>query len=106
MSAGETDIEVDRVQFLHAATTGYAPLIFNLEPTCNDMQFIEMCQSVWNELESDPKLPKKLVIFCYDFFDNLIPVLPFNLYTLQFKVVFEKYFSVCEIVSLSVNHRR
>ncbi|XP_052087598.1 E3 ubiquitin-protein ligase rnf213-alpha-like isoform X5 [Mytilus californianus] len=60
MSAGETDIEVDRVQFLHAATTGYAPLIFNLDPNCNDLHFIEMCESVWKELETDPKLPQKL----------------------------------------------
>ncbi|VDI23600.1 Hypothetical predicted protein, partial [Mytilus galloprovincialis] len=60
MSAGETDIEVDRVQFLHAATTGYAPLIFNLDTRCNDLHFIEMCESVWKELETDSKLPQKL----------------------------------------------
>ncbi|XP_071135692.1 E3 ubiquitin-protein ligase rnf213-alpha-like isoform X2 [Mytilus edulis] len=60
MSAGETDIEVDRAQVLHSAATGYAPLIFSLNETCNDMEFIELCETVWKELETDKKLPKKL----------------------------------------------
>lgn len=63
MSAGETDIEVDRVQFLYAATTGYAPLIFNLDESCGDMEFIDRCEMVWKELEADSKLPTKLVGF-------------------------------------------
>lgn len=65
MSAGETDIEVDRAQVLHSAATGYAPLIFSLNETCNDMEFIELCETVWKELETDKKLPKKLVCFVH-----------------------------------------
>lgn len=61
ISAGEGAMEVDRVKCLHAATTGYAPLIFNLDKHCDSKMFLEKCELVWKELASDPNLPKKLV---------------------------------------------
>nr|XP_022293483.1 E3 ubiquitin-protein ligase rnf213-alpha-like isoform X1 [Crassostrea virginica] len=61
ISAGEGAMEVDKVKCLHAATTGYAPLIFNLDQTCDSKMFLEKCELVWKELNSDPKLPKKLI---------------------------------------------
>ena len=61
ISAGEGDMEVDKVKCLHAATTGYAPLIFNLDDQCDYIKFLEQCKLVWKELNSDPKLPLKLV---------------------------------------------
>ena len=61
ISAGEGAMEVDKVKCLHAATTGYAPLIFNLDSNCNYEKFLEKCKDVWRELEADPGLPKKLV---------------------------------------------
>lgn len=54
-------MEVDRVKCLHAATTGFAPLIFNLDKNCDSKMFLEKCELVWKELTSDPNLPKKLV---------------------------------------------
>ncbi|XP_062591685.1 E3 ubiquitin-protein ligase rnf213-alpha-like, partial [Saccostrea cucullata] len=60
ISAGEGDMEVAKVKFLHAATTGYAPLIFNLDDDCDYSKFLEKCQVVWKELKADPHLPTKL----------------------------------------------
>ncbi|XP_056014152.1 E3 ubiquitin-protein ligase rnf213-alpha-like isoform X2 [Ostrea edulis] len=60
ISAGEGDLEVAKVKFLHAATTGYAPLIFNLDDQCDYSKFLEKCQHVWKELKADPHLPTKL----------------------------------------------
>ncbi|KAK3096790.1 hypothetical protein FSP39_003301 [Pinctada imbricata] len=60
ISAGEGAMEVDKVKCLHAATTGYAPLIFNLGQECDCDRFLEKCKEVWRELASDPGLPKKL----------------------------------------------
>ena len=61
ISAGEGDMEVAKVKCLHAATTGYAPLIFNLDDQCDYNKFLEQCKLVWKELKADPDLPLKLV---------------------------------------------
>eukprot|EP00105_Crassostrea_gigas_P007930 XP_011422347.1 PREDICTED: E3 ubiquitin-protein ligase rnf213-alpha isoform X2 [Crassostrea gigas] len=60
ISAGEGDLEVARVKLLHAATTGYAPLIFNLDDQCDYIRFLDKCKLVWKELKTDPQLPLKL----------------------------------------------
>ncbi|XP_063441660.1 E3 ubiquitin-protein ligase rnf213-alpha-like [Mytilus trossulus] len=61
ISAGEGDMEIAKVNCLHSATTGYAPLIFNLEKHCNTKIFLERCQEVWKELDSNNQLPQKLL---------------------------------------------
>ncbi|XP_062574164.1 E3 ubiquitin-protein ligase rnf213-alpha-like [Saccostrea cucullata] len=59
ISAGEWDMEVDRVNCFQSATTGYAPLIFNIEKECDYKHFLGQCKYVWKELDADPKLPVK-----------------------------------------------
>lgn len=54
-------MEIDRVNCFQSATTGYAPLIFNIKEECNYTEFHKQCTYVWKELKSDPKLPEKLV---------------------------------------------
>ena len=75
ISAGEGDLEVARVKLLHAATTGYAPLIFNLDDQCDYNKFLEQCKLVWKELKADPHLPLKLVTIYFklhiDFIDQI-----------------------------------
>ncbi|KAJ8314908.1 hypothetical protein KUTeg_007058 [Tegillarca granosa] len=61
LTAGEGDIEVAKVNCLHSATTGYAPLIFDLDKKSNCKIFLDKCESVWKELAADVKLPNKLV---------------------------------------------
>ncbi|XP_061169142.1 E3 ubiquitin-protein ligase RNF213-like [Saccostrea echinata] len=60
MTAGEGDMEVDKVNFLHSATRGYAALIFDLGESCGYTKFIERCKQVWKELAADPNLPEKM----------------------------------------------
>ncbi len=56
-------MEIAKVNCLHSATTGYAPLIFNLEKECDSKMFLEKCQEVWKELDANPNLPEKLVLY-------------------------------------------
>ncbi|XP_053390338.1 E3 ubiquitin-protein ligase rnf213-alpha-like, partial [Mercenaria mercenaria] len=60
MSAGDEPINIARVQCLHSAVTGYAPLIFDLDESCGYKQLLNLCAVVWKELEANPKLPEKL----------------------------------------------
>ncbi|KAL3881511.1 hypothetical protein ACJMK2_027943, partial [Sinanodonta woodiana] len=61
ISAGEGDMEIDKVNCLHAATTGYASLIFDLDEDSGYEKLLEKCQILWKELKADPDLPKKLL---------------------------------------------
>ncbi|KAK3585576.1 hypothetical protein CHS0354_036763 [Potamilus streckersoni] len=61
ISAGEGDMEIAKVNCLHAATTGYAPLIFDLDEDSGYKTLLDKCQIVWKELKADPKLPDKLL---------------------------------------------
>ena len=58
---GQGDLEVARVSCLHAAVTGYAPLIYDLDRKMDFKGFIHLCELVWRALEADPKLASKLV---------------------------------------------
>ncbi|XP_077867698.1 E3 ubiquitin-protein ligase rnf213-alpha-like [Saccoglossus kowalevskii] len=60
ISAGETDMEVDRVKCLHQATTGFSSFIFDLKPDAGFHQLMKACESLWNALRNDKDLPKKL----------------------------------------------
>ncbi|XP_062573652.1 E3 ubiquitin-protein ligase rnf213-alpha-like, partial [Saccostrea cucullata] len=60
ISAGEGDMEVAKVKCLHAATTGYAPLIFNLEKINDYDLLFKFCAEVWKEMDADMTLPEKL----------------------------------------------
>ncbi|XP_060597648.1 E3 ubiquitin-protein ligase rnf213-alpha-like, partial [Ruditapes philippinarum] len=61
MSAGDEPINIARVQCLHSAVTGYAPLIFDLDEDCGYKELLNLCDVVWKELEANPELPKKLL---------------------------------------------
>ncbi|KAK3585587.1 hypothetical protein CHS0354_036774 [Potamilus streckersoni] len=61
ISAGEGDIEIAKVNCLHAATTGYASLIFDLDKHSGYKELLDKCQVLWKELKADPNLPKKLL---------------------------------------------
>ena len=61
MSAGESDIETDRVSFLHSTALGFAPFIFDLKKDVGFCQLIRIFDAVWKEIEENKTLPKKLV---------------------------------------------
>ena len=61
MSAGESDIETDRVSCLHTTALGFAPFIFDLNGEVGFMQLMDICESVWKEIKENETLPEKLV---------------------------------------------
>jgi len=64
---GQDDLEVQRVSCLHAAATGYAPLIYDIRLDMGFTEFLPLCQAVWRTLEVDDQLPKKFVGDCVCF---------------------------------------
>ena len=60
---GQSDLEVQRVEFLHTAAMGYAPLIYDMHQNIGFKEFLPLCQAVWRTLEVDDQLPKKFVRF-------------------------------------------
>ena len=63
ISAGETDMETARITCLHTSCLGFAPLIFDLEPSFGFDELMKICEPVWNTVDTDPSLPQKLVCF-------------------------------------------
>ena len=63
-ATGQDDLEVQKVSCLHAAATGYAPLIYDMKPDMGFKEFLPLCQSVWRALDVDNKLPEKFVCLC------------------------------------------
>ncbi|XP_064641333.1 E3 ubiquitin-protein ligase rnf213-alpha-like isoform X2 [Lineus longissimus] len=60
-TAGEGDMDLDRVSMLHAVVTGYAPLICDLKQDASAEVFLGHCKMVWRALESDNMLTDKLL---------------------------------------------
>ena len=58
---GQGDYEVHKVSCLHAAATGYAPLIYELEQTMGFSEFLPLCKTIWRALDADETLPTKFV---------------------------------------------
>lgn len=47
---------------LKDACVGYAALIYELKPDVDGFQrFIQLCEKLWENFKSDPKLPNKLI---------------------------------------------
>ncbi|KAI8484074.1 hypothetical protein Bbelb_381920, partial [Branchiostoma belcheri] len=60
ISAGETDIEIDRVNMLLSAGIGYGPLIYDLKEDAGFTEMMQSAQKLETYLTQDPSLPKKL----------------------------------------------
>lgn len=61
ISAGENDMDVDRVACFHDAVLGYSSLLYELKKDSGFKAFREVLKKVWRALENDSNLPKKLV---------------------------------------------
>ncbi|XP_053396018.1 E3 ubiquitin-protein ligase rnf213-alpha-like [Mercenaria mercenaria] len=64
MSAGDVPMNIKKVQCLHSAVTGYAPLIFDLEQKAGHIELLDRCKIVWKELDANENLPVQLVDTC------------------------------------------
>ncbi|XP_043855804.1 E3 ubiquitin-protein ligase RNF213 isoform X2 [Dromiciops gliroides] len=60
ISAGENDMDVDRVACFHDAVQGYASILYKLEVRAGFREFMEQLKELWKALENDQHLPKKL----------------------------------------------
>ncbi|XP_053396012.1 E3 ubiquitin-protein ligase rnf213-alpha-like [Mercenaria mercenaria] len=60
MSIGDDPYNIGKVQALHSAVTGFAPLIFDLNQECGYEELLALCKLVWRELDVNQKLPKQL----------------------------------------------
>ncbi|XP_053149440.1 E3 ubiquitin-protein ligase RNF213 [Hemicordylus capensis] len=60
ISAGENDMDVDRVACFHDAVLGYSSLLYELKQESGFEEFMKCLQKLWKALESDPNLPTKL----------------------------------------------
>lgn len=61
ISAGENDMDVDRVACFHDAVLGYSSLLYELKSDSGFHVFKEVLKKLWRALENDSNLPKKLV---------------------------------------------
>ncbi|XP_043925567.1 E3 ubiquitin-protein ligase RNF213 [Protopterus annectens] len=60
ISAGENDLDVDRVACFHDAVLGYSSLLYELSSKAGFKEFMKCLQKLWKALDSDRNLPKKL----------------------------------------------
>uniref|UniRef100_A0A8C0H5B1 RING-type E3 ubiquitin transferase n=1 Tax=Chelonoidis abingdonii TaxID=106734 RepID=A0A8C0H5B1_CHEAB len=60
ISAGENDMDVDRVACFHDAVLGYSSLLYELKRESGFEEFMQCLKKLWKALESDVTLPKKL----------------------------------------------
>lgn len=60
ISAGENDLDVDRVACFHDAVLGYSSMLYDLKPDAGFSLFNEMLKKLWKALDNDSNLPKKL----------------------------------------------
>ncbi|CAJ1075083.1 E3 ubiquitin-protein ligase rnf213-alpha [Xyrichtys novacula] len=60
ISAGENDMDVDRVACFHDAVLGYSSMLYELKPDSGFQVFKEVLRKLWRALENDCNLPKKL----------------------------------------------
>ncbi|XP_009695289.1 PREDICTED: E3 ubiquitin-protein ligase RNF213-like [Cariama cristata] len=64
ISAGENDMDIDRVRFFRDAMAASAPIILDLGPTAGFDQFSAALSFVREAIAKDSKLPKKLKDSC------------------------------------------
>lgn len=58
---GGGDGEIENVMSLNAASVGYSSLIYKLPMEAGYRELLECCKPLWRALETDKKLPNKLV---------------------------------------------
>ncbi|KFQ30086.1 E3 ubiquitin-protein ligase RNF213, partial [Mesitornis unicolor] len=61
ISAGENDMDVDRVACFHDTVHGYSSLLYELRQESGFEDFMNCLKKLWRALDSDENLPKKLV---------------------------------------------
>lgn len=74
ISAGENDMDVDRVACFHDAVFGYSSLLYDLKREAGFKEFMKCLENIWKALESDPNLCTKLVITVAALYISITPL--------------------------------
>ena len=64
ISAGESDVEIDRISFMYTSCRGFSSLIFKLEKQHGFKEVMELCNPVWQAVDTNDNLPRQLVSYC------------------------------------------
>ena len=64
ISAGESDIEVDRISCMHTSCLGFGSLIFGYREEHGFRELMDLCKPLWQAI--DKNIDKKLVSVLVD----------------------------------------
>lgn len=61
ISAGEDDMEIDRISHMHTSCLGFGSLIFGYHENLNFKELMKLCEPVWQVVDANPSINAKLV---------------------------------------------
>ena len=61
ISAGEDDMEIDRISCMHTSCLGFGPLIFGYSEDDGFKELMRLCEPVWQAVNVNPSIKDKLV---------------------------------------------
>ena len=67
ISAGDDDMDIDRISCMHTSCLAFGPLIFGYRQDLGFKELMKLCQLVWQAVDANPNINKKLVSFYYPF---------------------------------------
>ena len=63
ISAGEDDMEIDRISCMHTSCLGFGSLIFGCNENLGFKELMKLCKPVWQVVDANPTINAKLVSF-------------------------------------------
>ena len=61
ISAGEDDMEIDRISYMHTSCLGFGSLIFGYRTGHGFNELMRLCQPVWQAVDANSSIEEKLV---------------------------------------------
>ena len=61
ISAGEDDMEIDRISCMHTSCLGFGSLIFGYKSDHGFNELMLICKPVWHAVDANPNIGQKLV---------------------------------------------
>jgi hypothetical protein len=61
ISAGEDDMEIDKISRMHTSCLGFGSLIFGYKSTHGFKELMELCEPVWQAVDANQKIDDQLV---------------------------------------------
>ncbi|XP_046861644.1 E3 ubiquitin-protein ligase rnf213-alpha-like [Xenia sp. Carnegie-2017] len=60
ISAGESDLEIDRISCMHTSCLGFSSLIFGYREEHGFRELMDLCKRLWQVTDANPTIDKKL----------------------------------------------